>query len=115
MELLPSSSRSFFMFFYAWNASIEIMSLFFPSSSILLAGCLQIGNLLCLCLLEFFSHLCTFSCSVIHSLVHDSRLKYECGFESGRFIGYEQNQLKKELNLTTIFQSFIFSFFFCLS
>ena len=47
-------------------------------------------------------------------LIHDSHPKYDCGFESGRFIGYEEKQRKKELNLTTIFKSSIFSFFFCL-
>jgi hypothetical protein len=39
----------------------------FLSFSTLLAGRLQIGDLLCLCLLEFISHLCTFYCSIIHS------------------------------------------------
>ena len=34
------------------------------------------------------------------------------GFESGRFIGYEEKQRKKKLNLTAIFKSTIFSFFF---
>ena len=30
VELFPSSSRSFYMFFYSWNVSIELTSLLFP-------------------------------------------------------------------------------------
>jgi hypothetical protein len=68
LELFRSHSRSFSIFFYAWNVSVELICHFcFLSSSILRADCLQIGGLLCLCLLEFISYLCTFSCSVIHS------------------------------------------------
>jgi len=44
-------------------------------------------------------------------LTHDARPQYECGFESGRLIGYGEIQRKKKLNLTAIFKSTIFSFF----
>jgi hypothetical protein len=54
----------------------------------LLAGCLHLYGFLCLYLLEFISHLRTFSPSAIRLVIHDSRPKYEFGFESDSFIGY---------------------------
>lgn len=113
VELFPSSSRSFSIFFLFLKRKYRTYVTFV---SCLPPYYLQVAFRLLVCSVCVWwnlSLICALSLVLSFiRLIHDSHPKYECGFESGKFIGYEEKQRKKELNLTAIFKSTISSFFF---